>query len=76
MKTALGYPYEIRSLTAEDGGGYLINYPDFNVCIADGETIEGAIADGEKALAAVIASLKARGLPVPLPAASRYLIDQ
>lgn len=61
------YPFEIRSLTPEEGGGYLISYPDFNVCIADGETIEEAIADGEKALAAVIASLKVRGLPVPTP---------
>jgi len=67
MKKKSAYPFEIRSLTVEEGGGYLISYPDFNVCIADGETIEGAIADGEKALAAVIASLKARGLPVPAP---------
>ena len=67
MKKKVAYPFEIRTLSADEGGGYLISYPDFNVCIADGETIEEAIKDGEKALAAVIASLKARGLPVPAP---------
>ena len=33
------YPFEIRKLSKEDGGGYLISYPDFKECISDGETI-------------------------------------
>ena len=61
------YPYEIRALTPEEGGGYLITYPDFDVCIADGDTVEEALVEGKKALAAVIATLEEFGFPVPLP---------
>lgn len=62
------YPFEIRPLSEEDGGGYLINYPDFSECFSDGETVEGAIANGRDALRAVIEALDAKGLPVPEPA--------
>lgn len=61
------YPYEIRPLTQEEGGGFLISYPDFDVCIGDGETEQEAIEDGKKALAATIAALKSMGFPVPEP---------
>ncbi len=61
------YPFEIRTLTPEEGGGYLISYLDFNVCGGDGETIEEAIADGRKALAATIEAYKAKGWPIPEP---------
>lgn len=67
MKKVPSYPFEIRSLTAEEGGGFLISFPDFNECIADGKTIEEAIVEGKKALAAVIAALKDKGLPIPAP---------
>ena len=32
------YPFEVRPLSDEDGGGYLISFPDFAECIADGES--------------------------------------
>jgi len=67
MKKKLSYPVEVRPLAFHEGGGYLVSFPDFNECIADGETIEEAIAEGEKALKAVIAALKKKGLPVPQP---------
>ena len=65
MKDLNKYPFELRPLTAEEGGGYLISFPDFNECIADGETIEEAITEGQQVLAAVIATLESKGLPVP-----------
>ena len=61
------YPFEVRPLSQEDGGGYLISYPDFKECIADGDTIEEAIREGRKALTAVIATMEEKGLPVPAP---------
>ena len=67
MKKLEDYPFELRPLTAEEGGGYLISFTDFNECIADGETIEEALAEGQNALAAVIATLEEKGLPVPKP---------
>jgi antitoxin HicB len=67
MTKPADYPFEIRPLSDEEGGGYLIAYPDFSDCIADGESIEQAIANGRQALKATIAALKARRLPVPEP---------
>ncbi len=61
------YPFEIRPLSEAEGGGFLISYPDFSECISDGETVEEAIANGHDALAATIAALEAKGLPVPAP---------
>jgi antitoxin HicB len=37
------YAFTIRPLTAEEGGGYLIEYPDLLGCMSDGETVEEAI---------------------------------
>ncbi|MBP7665851.1 MAG: type II toxin-antitoxin system HicB family antitoxin [Burkholderiaceae bacterium] len=61
------YPFEVRPLAMEDGGGYMISYPDFAECISDGETIDEAIENGQDALKATIAALKAKQLAVPAP---------
>ncbi|WP_373990550.1 type II toxin-antitoxin system HicB family antitoxin [Duganella sp. BuS-21] len=61
------YPYEIRQLTAEEGGGYLVRYTDFWGCMSDGETVEEAIANARAALIATIATLREDKLPVPIP---------
>ena len=67
MAKLIDYPFEIRPLSDEDGGGFLISFPDFAECISDGESIEEAIRNGRDALKATIAALKAKKLPVPAP---------
>ncbi|MDR1310617.1 MAG: type II toxin-antitoxin system HicB family antitoxin [Burkholderiaceae bacterium] len=67
MRNIDDYPFEIRPLSTDDGGGFLISYPDFNVCISDGETIDEAIANGRDALRETIAALEEAGHPVPSP---------
>jgi antitoxin HicB len=67
MAKITDYPFEIRPLSEEDGGGFLVSFPDFAECISDGETIEEALANGHDALKATIAALKAKKLPVPAP---------
>ncbi|MCL2297884.1 MAG: toxin-antitoxin system HicB family antitoxin [Proteobacteria bacterium] len=67
MRNLDDYPFEIRPLSEEEGGGYLITYPDFNTCMSDGETIEEAISNGRDALTGMIESLEAWGHPVPAP---------
>jgi antitoxin HicB len=67
MSKQSDYPFEIRPLTAEEGGGYLISYPDFADCISDGETLEEVLENGRYALKETITALKARKLPVPAP---------
>lgn len=65
MSRLANYPFEIRPLSTDEGGGYLISFPDFSECIADGETIEDAVKNGRDALKSTIAALKSKGLPVP-----------
>lgn len=67
MANLSDYPFEIRPLTAAEGGGFLISYPDFSECISDGETAEEAMANGREALSGMIATLAALGRPVPAP---------
>jgi antitoxin HicB len=61
------YPFTIRPLSAEDGGGYLIEYPDLPGCHSDGETPEQAIVNGRDAARSYVLSCKKHGDPVPKP---------
>jgi antitoxin HicB len=61
------YPFEVRPLSSEEGGGYLISFPDFAECMSDGESVDEAIENGRDALKATIAALKSKKLPVPAP---------
>ncbi len=61
------YPFITRLLAEEEGGGYLIAFPDLPGCMADGETIEDAITQAQDALEAYIKSCIANGDPVPPP---------
>lgn len=67
MINLLLYPFEIIPLTEEEGGGYLISFPDFNECISDGETPEEAIKNGFSALQETIYALESMNLPIPQP---------
>jgi antitoxin HicB len=71
MTKRVEYPFEIRPLSTDEGGGYLISYPDFSDCISDGASVEEAIANGRDALKSTIAALKAKELPVPAPNGGR-----
>jgi antitoxin HicB len=61
------YPFEIRVLTVEEGGGYLITFPDLPGCMSDGETIEEAIANGADAEAAWLQAAEKWSDPIPKP---------
>lgn len=67
MRNLDEYPFEVRPMTRNEGVGYLIIYPDFNVCFSDGASVEEAIANGRDALIGTIAALEAEGHPVPAP---------
>jgi len=57
-------------LATEDGGGYLIEFPDVPGCISDGEAPEEAIANGRDALKSALLTMKEFGDPVPKPGKS------
>lgn len=65
--TKLKYPANIRPLSKEEGGGYLVEYPDLPGCMADGDTIEEALAEGEDAIKSWIKSATADGVSIPTP---------
>ncbi len=61
------YRFTVRPLSKEEGGGYLVEYPDVPGCMSDGETIEEAIANGREALRDCIDVFKESGRMVPRP---------
>lgn len=46
------YRIEIAPLPKDEGGGYLVTVPDLPGCIADGDTIESAVAEARDAFEA------------------------
>jgi antitoxin HicB len=61
------YPFTIRPLTGDDGGGFAIEYPDLPGCISDGNTPEDALKHGAHAVKAYLRSCVKHGDPIPQP---------
>jgi len=54
-KFNISYPFEIRPLSKDEGGGYSISFPDLPGCWSDGATPEEAVENGRDALASWLA---------------------
>ena len=65
--TVENYPFQVEPLSQDDGGGYVIRFPDLPGCMSDGETVEEAIANGRDAFDAWIESALEDHAPIPLP---------
>lgn len=63
------YPFTIRPLPADEGGGYQIEFPDIPGVMSDGVTPDEAIRNGRDALKAAILTLREFGDRVPAPGA-------
>jgi antitoxin HicB len=63
------YPFTIRPLCEEDGGGFLIEFPDVPGVMSDGETPPEAMQNGRDALKAALLTLKEFGDRIPEPGA-------
>lgn len=66
------YPFEayahiVEQLSDEDGGGYLITFPDLPGCMSDGETPEEAVINGRDAFSAWMSARVHIGKPIPKP---------
>lgn len=61
------YQFTVRPLSREEGGGYLVEYPDIPGCMSDGETIEEAIANGREALRDCVAVFQESRRKIPKP---------
>jgi antitoxin HicB len=70
------YPFQIRPLSVEEGGGFLIEFPDVPGVISDGGTPEEAIRNGRDALKAALLTLEEFGDPIPKPGESTIASGQ
>jgi antitoxin HicB len=61
------FQFTVRPLSNEEGGGYLVEYPDIPGCMSDGETVEEAIANGREALRDCIEVFRESGRKLPKP---------
>ena len=61
------YPFTVRPLSKDEGGGYLVEYPDLPGCMSDGETVEEAIFNGRAALIDCMEVFKESGHKLPKP---------
>ena len=61
------YAHVVEPLTEEDGGGYLITFPDLPGCMSDGETEAQALANARDAFSAWISARAHMGKPIPKP---------
>jgi antitoxin HicB len=61
------YPFTMRHLADEEGGGYLIEFPDLPGCMSDGETIDEALENGIDAIKVWIETAKETNRTIPTP---------
>jgi antitoxin HicB len=61
------YPFELGRLPAEQGGVFIVRFPDIPGCIGVGGTEEEALSDGRDALKACLDAFKAVDRPAPEP---------
>jgi len=69
------YPFEayahvVAPLSEEDGGGYMITFPDLPGCMSDGDSLDEVLLNGRDAFNSWIAARVDMKLPVPEP--TRY----
>lgn len=46
------YPITLSPIPEDEGGGYMVTIPDLPGCVADGETVEEAVAEARDAFEA------------------------
>jgi antitoxin HicB len=61
------YGHIIAPLSEEDGGGYMITFPDLPGCMSDGETLEETLVNGRDAFNSWIAAQVDMKRQIPAP---------
>ncbi|CCD93101.1 conserved hypothetical protein [Bradyrhizobium sp. ORS 375] len=71
MSDVDAYSHELTVLGADDGGGFLVTFPDCPGVVGIGATADAAIVDGQQALFAALDALKAVDRAPPSPGTAR-----
>lgn len=61
------YAHIVSPLPEDEGGGFLITFPDLPGCMSDGETEEEALRNGRDAFEAWISAMTDEGKTIPAP---------
>lgn len=64
-KEIYGFQVIVRTLSEEDGSGFLAEFPDVAGCYGDGDTPEEALNDAKSALDSWLETAKEFGDPLP-----------
>jgi antitoxin HicB len=59
MSTMGGYRFDLLPLPADEGGGFVVSFPEILGCLGAGDTVEEALEDGQRALLASLDAFKA-----------------
>ena len=62
------YAHIVSPLPTEEGGGYLITFPDLPGCMSDGETEADAVSNGRDAFESWVSARIDAGKAIPEPA--------
>ena len=70
------YAIRVEPLSSDEGGGFLVTVPDLPGCMADGETVEHAIAEAHEAFEAwAMAEREGKGdLPAPKAYSGQFVL--
>ena len=61
------YSINLSLVPEDEGGGYLVTFPDLPGCIADGDTVEEAIAESRDAFNTWVAAVREDKGSIPSP---------
>jgi antitoxin HicB len=61
------YAFDIAPLSTDDGGGFLITWPDLPGCMSDGDTVEEAIVNGHDAFKVWMQVYAEERREIPIP---------
>ncbi len=61
------YTHIVSPISVEDGGGFLVTFPDLLGCMSDGETEREAISNARDAFSAWVSARVDAGEEVPAP---------
>ncbi|MEK0084545.1 type II toxin-antitoxin system HicB family antitoxin [Benzoatithermus flavus] len=61
------YPIELERMTEEDGGIWLVTFPDWNNAVTDDEDVPEAMANARDYREELLACSIGRRLPIPAP---------
>ena len=67
MTGDIPYGFTVRPLSDDEGGGYLVEFPDLSGCTTDGEAIDEAITHARDAMDCWLEAMREAGRPTPNP---------